>query len=89
MVLNPPNPTACGPWVFFVDAEGGVEAQSDRSAAVPRHTLTGRGDDTSQICGEKKNNELMMTHVSFACSYTHVHTQTHTFLMGSRISTGI
>lgn len=65
MALSSPNLTACGPCVFFVDAEGALEAQSDRSAAVLRHTHTLAGGEVMtghRSVGEKKNNELMMTH---------------------------
>lgn len=74
MTLNPPNLAVCGP--FFMDAEGTLEVQSDRSAAVPRHTqllvMT-----SHRSVGEKKNNELMMTHRTHAsmpgltCMHTH------------------
>lgn len=77
---------------YFADAEEALEAQSDRSAAVLRHThslgevMTGR-----RSMGEKKNNELMMTHRRHVpcLALAHACTQSHTFLMGSRISTGV
>ena len=77
-----------------MDVEGTLEAQSDRSAAVPRHThslgkvMTGR-----RSVGERKNNELMMTHRrhmlarSLACSLAHA--LTHTRTQNSYISYGI
>lgn len=59
VALSSPNLTACDPWVFFVDAQGALEAQSDRRAQTNSlgEVMTGH-----RSVGEKKNNELMMTH---------------------------
>lgn len=48
-----PNLAACGPWVFSAVAEGTLEAGKKKTTQVPvrSHTLAGRGDDRSQICG--------------------------------------
>lgn len=59
MALSSPNLTACDPSVFFVDAKGALEAQSDRSAQT--HSL-GEVMTGCRSVGEEKNNELMMTH---------------------------
>lgn len=64
MALSSPNLTACGPCVFFVDAEGALEAQKwQKCRCAQTHThLLGEVMTGHRSVGEKKNNELMMTH---------------------------
>lgn len=94
--LSSPNPTARGPWVFFFFwmLRGTLEAQSDRNAAVPRHTHT-HWERWWQVADLWERRKIMSLwwHTEdtcfFARAHTHARTQTHKFLMGSRISTGI
>lgn len=85
VALSSPDLAALIPWVMFLwMLERPGTHESDRSAALSRHTHThsmAEVMNSSGSVGEKKNNELMMTHRSnmlpSAISHTWTHTKSH------------